>query len=65
MASPFLIPIAIFAAVAILVGIGAMERIRDKEHQVGRDLGAAEDEHRRRMAELEQQLDRVGRGEAP
>jgi hypothetical protein len=65
MDASFLIPLAVFAAVAVLVGICVMVNMNDKEHEVSRELGAAQTGHRRRVAELDQQLDRVKRGNAP
>ncbi len=59
----FLIPLAIFTAVAALVWARYTAQVKDKEYRVKRALTAAENEHRRRMAELEQQLDRVKRGD--
>ncbi len=59
MDTAFLIPLAVFAAVAVLVGINFSARISGWEREVSRGLAAAEAEHRRRMTELAQELARV------
>lgn len=59
MFTPFLIPIAVFAGICVIVGISVMASVRDKEYEVSHDLRLAEIEHRSRMAELQQRLDRV------
>jgi hypothetical protein len=62
MFSPFLIPVAVFAAVCVIVAISAMGKVNEKENEVSHALRIAELEHRHRMAELQQQLDRAKQG---
>ena len=59
MISPFLIPLAGFALVVIIVGLLSVTKIREKELEVHQHLGEAELEHRRKMAELQADLDRL------
>lgn len=60
--SPFLIPLGIFAMVVLIVGISHTARIRDKEMQVHQRLHLEEMEHRRKMQELELELERIKQG---
>jgi hypothetical protein len=62
MDGPFLIPIAVFLAVCILVAITSIARIADKETQVANSLRMEELDHQHRMAELQQQLERIKKG---
>ena len=59
MISPFLIPLAGFALVVIIVGLLSVTKIREKELEVHQHLSEAELEHRRKMAELQADLDRL------
>jgi hypothetical protein len=56
MDSPFIVPLAVFAMVALLVAIINIVKIRDQEMEVHQKLFAEEMEHRRKMQELEMQL---------
>jgi len=62
MFSPFLIPLAVFAMVAVIVAITQMARLRDKEIQVQQQLHAAQLEHQRKLQELQAELERVRQG---
>lgn len=59
MDSPFVIPLAAFALVALIVAITQLTSIRDKEAEAARRLHLEEMEHQRKMQELEQQLARL------
>ena len=62
MFSPFLIPLAVFAMVAVIVAITQMARLRDKEMQIQQQLHAAQLEHQRKLQELQAELERVRQG---
>ncbi len=62
MDGPFLIPLAIFAGVCVIVALTTLARVNDKEHEIANSLRVEELDHQRRMAELQQQLDRVKKG---
>jgi sensor domain CHASE-containing protein len=62
MFSPFLIPLAVFAMVAVIVAITQMAKLRDKEMQIQQQLHAAQLEHQRKMLELQAELERVKLG---
>ncbi len=62
MDSPFIIPLAAFAMVALIVAIINMMKIRDQETDVRLRLYQEEMEHRRKMLELEQKLAEVKQG---
>ncbi len=57
--SPFIIPLAVFAMVVLIVAIAQMVRIRDKELEVQQKLHLEGMEHQRRMKELEIELARI------
>ena len=57
--SPFVVPLAVFAAVALIVAITTMTNIRDKELEVHQRLYMEEMDHRRKMQELENQLEAI------
>ncbi|MFB3924243.1 MAG: hypothetical protein ACE145_21185 [Terriglobia bacterium] len=59
MDSPLIIPLAIFAMVALIVGIVMMAKVRDRELQVHQRLHLEQLEHQRKMQELEEELQRV------
>ncbi len=59
MDSPFLIPLAAFAAVALIVAIIQLAKMRDKEIEVHQELYHEEMDHQRKMKELEIELERV------
>lgn len=60
--NPFLIPVAFFAMVVLIVAITQMVRIRDKEMEIHQKLYQEEMEHQRRMKELELEMARVQQG---
>lgn len=62
MDSPFIIPLAVFAMVVIIVAITQLAKIRDKEMEVHQRLYLEEMEHQRKMKELELELERVKQG---
>ncbi|HEV2349412.1 MAG TPA: hypothetical protein VG028_06150 [Terriglobia bacterium] len=62
MDSPFIIPLAFFAMVVLIVAIVHMMKIRDLETDVRLRMHQEELEHRRKMQELEQQLAQVRQG---
>lgn len=62
MDSPFIIPLASFAMVAVLVAIINMMKIRDMETDVRLRLHQEEMDHRRRMQELDQRLAQLKQG---
>jgi hypothetical protein len=59
MDSPFIVPLAVFAMVVLIVAIISVMKIRDQETDVRLRLYQEEMEHRRKMQELEQQLAQV------
>ncbi|HEV2234536.1 MAG TPA: hypothetical protein VGV68_14175 [Terriglobia bacterium] len=59
MDSPFIVPLALFAMVVLIVAIVSVMKIRDQENDVRLRLYQEEMEHRRKMQELEQQLAQV------
>ena len=59
MDNPFLIPLGVFVMVALIVAIGNMVKLRDREYDVRQALHQAELDHRQRMAELDLQLSRL------
>jgi hypothetical protein len=65
MESPLIIPLAVFAIVALLVAITKLAKIRDKEMEVQQRLHLEQMEHQRKMQELERELERVKKGGEP
>lgn len=63
MDSPFVIPLAAFLAVALLMAIISVVKLRDTEMDVQQELHREEMEHRHRMKELDLELERVKQGE--
>lgn len=59
MSSPFIIPLAVFAMVVLIVAIGNLTKIRDKELEVHQKLHAEQLEHQRKMKEIELELERL------
>jgi hypothetical protein len=59
MDSPLIIPLAVFAMVALIVGISKMAKIRDRELEVHQRLHLEQLEHERKMKELDLELERV------
>lgn len=62
MDTPFVIPLAFFAMVALLVAIINVMKIRDQETDVRLRLYQEEMDHRRRMQELDQKLAQLKQG---
>lgn len=62
MDSPFIIPLAGYALVVLIVAISQFTCLRDKETDTARRLQIEEMEHRRKMQELEMELARVKPG---
>jgi hypothetical protein len=60
--SPFLIPLAVFAMVVVIVAITQLAGIRDRELDVHQKLHMDELEHQRKMQELESELQRIRQG---
>jgi len=60
--SPFMIPLAVFAMVVLIVAIVNLVSIREKEIDVHQKLYATEMEHQRKMRELELELQRIKQG---
>lgn len=59
MFSPFVIPLAAFAMVVLIVAIVQMAKLREKEMQAQQNLHRELMEHQRKMQELELELQRV------
>jgi len=59
MDEPFIIPLACFAMVALIVAIVNMVKIRDQEMDVRQRLYQEELEHRRKLSELDLELERI------
>ena len=62
MDSPFVVPLAFFAFVVLIVGIIAMAKVHERETDVVRSLQMEEMTHRSKMKELEEELARVKQG---
>ena len=62
MDSPFIVPLGVFAAVAIIVALVNMVKLRDREVETHQDLHREEMEHRTQMRVLEEELERVKQG---
>ena len=62
MFSPFIIPLTVFAMVAVIVAITHMAKLRDKEIEIQRQIHTAQLEHQRKMLELQKELERVKQG---
>jgi hypothetical protein len=60
--SPFIVPLAVFAMVVLIVAITQVSKLRDTEIDVQQKLHLAEMEHRERMRELETELQRIRQG---
>jgi ADP-ribosylglycohydrolase len=61
--SPFVIPLAVFAMVILIVAIVRLAKIRDKEIEVQQRLHLEQLEHQRKMQELELELTRLRKGQ--
>ncbi len=62
MESPFVIPLAIFAMVVLIVALAKIVKLRGKELEVHQTLHTAQLEHERKMRELDIELERVKGG---
>jgi hypothetical protein len=62
MDSPFIIPLAVFAMVVLIVAIVKLAKTRDREIEVQQKLHLEQMEHQRKMQELERELERVKKG---
>jgi hypothetical protein len=62
MDTPFIIPLAFFAMVVLIVAIINVMKIRDQETDVRLRLYQEEMEHRRKMKELDEKLEQVNQG---
>jgi uncharacterized membrane protein len=51
--SPFFIPLGAFVMVVIIVAIGSMKKMREKELEAHQNLRAQEMDHERKMKELD------------
>ena len=60
--SPFMVPLAVFAMVVVIVAITQLAGVRDKELEVHEKLHMDELEHQRKMRELESELQRIKQG---
>jgi len=60
--SPFLVPLAVFAMVVLIVAIAEVTKVRNRELDVHQKLHALEMEHQRKMRELELALERIKQG---
>jgi hypothetical protein len=59
MDTPLLVPLGAFVTVVLIVAIVTLTKLRDKEMDIRQGLHLEELEHRRKMKELEDQLERV------
>lgn len=59
MDSPFIIPLAALAMVALIVGITQLAGLREKEAETFRRIQSEEMEHKRKMRELDEKLARL------
>lgn len=59
MDTPFIIPLACFAMVVLIIAIVSMSKMRDKELEVHQKLHEEQLEHARKMKELEIELARI------
>lgn len=60
--SPFIIPLAVFAFVVLVVAITQLARLRDKEMEVAQRMRIEEMEHQRKLKELDLELERIKQG---
>ena len=59
--SPFVIPLGVFAIVALIVAITQVAKIHDLELEVHSRLHLEEMEHQRQMHEMKLELERIRR----
>lgn len=57
--TPFVIPLAAFLFVIIIVGLTSTVKLRDKEMEIQQRLHLEELDHRRKMQELDLRLQEV------
>jgi len=50
---PFAVPLGLFAMIVLIVAIGSMKKMREKELEAHQQLRTQEMEHERRMKELD------------
>jgi hypothetical protein len=62
MYSPFIIPLACFAMVVLIVAITQMVKMRDKEMEVHQKLHHEQLDHERQMKELDLELTKLRMG---
>jgi membrane protein insertase Oxa1/YidC/SpoIIIJ len=62
MFSPFILPLAAFALVVLIVAVVALVKVRDRKVEIHRNLYLAQMEHQRRMQELEAELQKLRQG---
>jgi len=60
--SPFIIPLAVFAMVVLIVAIVQLTQIHDLETRFHQRLHRANLEHQAKMQELDAQLERIKQG---
>lgn len=63
MDSPFIIPLAAFAMAIVIVALVVLAKLHEIETQVAQQLHVEELEHRRKMQDLNQELDRARQGQ--
>jgi hypothetical protein len=51
--SPFVVPLGVFAMIVLIVAIGSMRKMREKELEAHQQLRQQDMEHERKMKELE------------
>jgi hypothetical protein len=56
------VPLAAFAAVALIVALVSFAGLHDRETEMRESLGRAEIEHRTQIAELDRELTRLRQG---
>lgn len=60
--SPFLIPLSVFGMVVLIVALSYLSKIHSLEVEVHQNLHAQEMEHKRKMQELDVELQRIKQG---
>ncbi len=65
MDSPFIIPLAVFAMVVLIVAITQVVKMHDRQMEIQQRMRLEEMEHRRKMKELDLELERVKEGGQP
>jgi hypothetical protein len=62
MDSPFIVPLAVFVMVVLIVAITSLVKIREREMDVYQKLHLEEMEHRRKMEQLDLELKQLEQG---